>query len=423
MGSQVKNSFSRFIEKFKNVGPAALVTAAFIGPGTVTTCTLAGANFGNALLWGLIFSVIATVVLQEMAARLGIVTQKGLGEAINSQFKNIFSRIVAIVLVIAAIAVGNAAYETGNLLGASMGLETITGISSVNMGNGFSLNIWGPLIGIVGFIVLLAGSYKVLERFLIILVVLMSLTFLTTTFLILPDLKSILKGMFIPKIPEGSALTLIALIGTTVVPYNLFLHASAVKERWKDASMLKSAKTDIFVSLGLGGIISMSIVITSAAAFFMSKSTITNAADMAVQLEPLLGAWAKYFFAIGFFAAGISSTITAPLAAAYATSGILNWKLDMKSMKFKSVWIIILLIGIVFSAIGFKPIQAILFAQVANGILLPIIAVYLLWIMNNKKLLGKYVNSLTQNILGAIIVLITIGLGLKSILSVIDKIF
>lgn len=251
----------------------------------------------------------------------------------------------------------------------------------------------------------------------------MSLTFLTTTILILPDLKSIFKGMFIPQIPDGSALTLIALIGTTVVPYNLFLHASVVKERWKDPSMLKSAQTDTFVSLSLGGIISMSIVITSAAAFFMSKTSITNAADMAVQLEPLLGAWAKYFLAVGFFAAGISSAITAPLAAAYATSGILNWKIDMKSTKFKAVWIVILLIGIVFSAIGFKPVQAILFAQVANGILLPIIAIYLVWIMNNKKLLGNYVNSLTQNILGVIIVLITIGLGLKSILSVMDKLF
>ncbi len=423
MGNLVQNSFSRFIGKLKNIGPAALVTAAFIGPGTVTTCTLAGANFGNALLWGLLFSIIATMILQEMAARLGIITQKGLGEAISSHFKNLFSRIIAIVLVISAIAVGNAAYETGNLLGASLGLETLTGITSVNIGDSFSLNIWAPVIGIIGFFILYAGSYKLLERFLISLVVIMSLTFLTTSIVILPDLKSIFKGMFIPGIPDGSALTLIALIGTTVVPYNLFLHASIVKERWKDASNLKNARTDTFVSIGLGGLISMSIVITAAAAFFMSNSTITNAADMAVQLEPLLGEWAKYFLAVGFFAAGISSTITAPLAAAYATSGILNWKLDMKSIKFKSVWIIILVVGIVFSSIGFKPVQAILFAQVANGILLPIIAIYLVWIMNNKKLLGRYVNSLTQNILGVIIVIITMGLGLKSILSVIDKIF
>jgi manganese transport protein len=423
MSNKIQNSFSRFIDKIRNVGPAALVTAAFIGPGTVTTCTLAGADFGYALLWGLLFSVIATMILQEMAARLGIITQKGLGEAIHFQFKNVFSRIIAIILVISAIAIGNAAYETGNLLGASLGLETITGISSLDFGKEFSISIWGPVIGIIAFFLLLSGSYKLLERFLIVLVVLMSLTFLTTTILISPDLKSIFKGTFAPSIPNGSALTLIALIGTTVVPYNLFLHASAVKERFKDASSLKNARIDIGVSLGLGGIISMSIVITSAAAFFMSGSTISNAADMAVQLEPLLGSWAKYFLAMGFFAAGISSAITAPLAAAYATSGILNWKLDMKSWKFKSVWIIILLIGIIFSAIGFKPVQAILFAQVANGILLPIIAIYLLWIMNNKKLLGNYINSVTQNILGAIIVLITIGLGLKSILSVIDKIF
>ena len=219
------------------------------------------------------------------------------------------------------------------------------------------------------------GSYKTLEKLLISLVILMSLAFVSTTIVIAPNLGEILKGTFIPSLPKGSVLTLVALIGTTVVPYNLFLHASAVQERWKDSSGIKEARSDIFISILVGGIISMSIVITSAAAFVGTEIEIRNAGDMALQLQPLLGNWAKIFMAFGLFAAGVSSAVTAPLAAAYATSGILGWKRDLKDKRFKLVWIIILLIGIIFSAFGFKPIQAIIFAQITNGILLPIIAI------------------------------------------------
>lgn len=409
----------KFLTKIRSIGPAALVTAAFIGPGTVTTCSIAGAKFGYALLWGLLFSVIATIVLQEMSARLGIVTRKGLGEALREQFTSPVGKIITIVLVISAIFIGNAAYETGNILGGALGLNTITGISKINLSSSFSINIWGPIIGIFAFILMYIGSYKTLEKLLISLVIFMSLAFISTTIVIAPNLGEILKGTFIPSLPKGSVLTLVALIGTTVVPYNLFLHASAVQERWKDSSGIKEARSDIFNSILVGGIISMSIVITSAAAFVGTEIEIRNAGDMALQLQPLLGNWAKIFMAFGLFAAGVSSAVTAPLAAAYATSGILGWKRDLKDKRFKLVWIIILLIGIIFSAFGFKPIQAIIFAQITNGILLPIIAIYLLWVMNNKKLLGDFKNTLFSNIIGGIVVLVAIGLGIRSILLVI----
>lgn len=405
-------------DRLRNFGPGILITAAFIGPGTITTCTLTGAGFGYALLWGLVFSIIATVVLQEMTARLGIIGKRGLGEALRQQFDSPISKTIAIVLVLSAIFIGNAAYETGNILGASLGMIEISGISSVKIGS-FSIHFWGPIIGIIAFGLLLLGSYKSLERILIALVLLMSISFITTTIIIGPELLPILKGMFIPSMPSGSLYMLIGLIGTTVVPYNLFLHASIVQEKWKHKSDLKTARTDLLFSVILGGLISMSIVITAAAAFYGSNTEINGAADLASQLKPLLGNWAGIFMAFGLFAAGISSAITAPLAAAYATSGILGWKIDLKSTRFKVVWMIILFIGIVFSAIGFSPIKVIVFAQFANGILLPIIAAYLLIIMNSKKVLGNFINKPIQNIIGLLVVIVMIGLGAKSILHVI----
>jgi Mn2+/Fe2+ NRAMP family transporter len=225
--------------------------------------------------------------------------------------------------------------------------------------------------------------------------------------------------MFVPAIPSGSILTLVGLIGTTVVPYNLFLHASAVQERWKDASGLGEARVDISVSVILGGLISMAIVVTSAVAFFGTGNSITDASDFAVQLEPLLGRWARHVISIGLFAAGISSAITAPLAAAYATAGIFGWKRDLTSWRFRMVWMFILLAGTLFSMLGLKPLEAILFAQAANGILLPVIAIYLLTVMNSRKIMGDNTNTRLSNIAGIIVVLVALGLGVRSILHVI----
>lgn len=398
-----------FIQKLKTMGPAAVVTAAFIGPGTVTTCSLAGASFGYALLWAMVFSIFATIVLQEMSARLGIVTRMGLGEALREQFENPVAKYVSIFLVISAIGIGCAAYETGNILGGALGLQAVTGIS---------MNVWGPIMGIAAFLLLYTGSYKVVEKVLVGLVILMSLTFITTAIIVAPNWGQILKGMFIPTVPKGSVFIVLALIGTTVVPYNLFLHASAVQERWKNASELGEARTDILISIILGGMISMAVIITASAAFFGTGIAIKNAGDMAKQLEPLLGQWAKYFFAFGLFSAGMSSAITAPLAAAYATGGALGWKKDFKDKKFRAVWMLVLVIGIVFSAMGFKPIAAIIFAQAANGILLPVVAIFLLYVMNNKERLNEYANKGIANLLGGIVVLVAIGLGLRSILKV-----
>ncbi len=404
---QVK-SRGGIMAKLKSMGPAAIVTAAFIGPGTVTTASLAGARYGYALLWAMAFSVFATIVLQEMAARLGIVTRLGLGEALREQFENPVLKYASVFLVIAAIGIGCAAYETGNILGGALGLEAITGIS---------MNIWGPLMGAGAFILLFSGSYRIVEKFLVGLVVAMSAIFITTAIIVRPDLGAIMAG-FVPSVPKGGALLVVALIGTTVVPYNLFLHASAVQERWSDASGIKDSKIDIIFSIVLGGLISMAVIVTASAAFFGSGIAIGNAGEMATQLEPLLGSWAKNIFAFGLFSAGLSSAITAPLAAAYATSGALGWEKDMKSKRFRAIWMVVLGVGIVFSGLGLKPLSAIIFAQAANGILLPIIAIFLLYVMNNKKRLQTYVNTPLTNVLGGVVVLVAIVLGARSLLMV-----
>lgn len=248
------------------------------------------------------------------------------------------------------------------------------------------------------------------------LVILMSISFLIAAILTKPDLLLLLKSVFIPKIPEEGFLTIIALVGTTVVPYNLFLHAALVREKWTTVRELRTAQMDSFIAIILGGIVSMGIIVCGAA---IQGATVNNAADLALGLEPLYGEFATYFLSIGLFAAGISSAITAPLAAAFVSKECFNWKGGMKSKKFRMVWMLILLLGILISSLGFKPIEIIKFAQVANGILLPVVAGFLLWVMNKKALLSNYKNSITQNIFGILIVLTTLILSIRSL----DRVF
>ena len=393
-------------------GPGLLVTAAFIGPGTVTTASVAGAGFGYALLWALLFSVIATAVLQEMSARLGLVTRRGLSQAIRETFAGHWYGPLSILLVVSAVGFGNAAYEAGNITGAALGLQGLSGIPSW---------VWALAVGLSSAALLLSGRYSLIEHVLIALVLLMSTVFLLTFLMVRPPVATLVSGLLKPSLPEGSLLTAIALIGTTVVPYNLFLHSSAVQEKWHAdlpvADSLKAARVDTGLSIGLGGLITLAIMSTAAAAFFGTGAQI-SAANIASQLEPLLGPAARYFFAAGLFAAGLSSAVAAPLAAAYAVCGALGWERDLSSRRFRMVWILVLVSGTFFAVIGTSPLAAILFAQAANGLLLPVCAVFLLVVMNRSQQLGDYRNGIASNLLGAFVVLVTLGLGGLKLLKV-----
>lgn len=391
---------------FKKLGPGVLVAAAFIGPGTVTACTLAGAKFGYALLWAMLLSIIATIVLQEMAARLGIISQQGLADVIKSELKTPWLKYTVITIILSAIVIGNAAYEGGNIGGATLGLEAIFGTEYTNF--------YPFIIGFIAFGLLYFGNYKVLEKALVSLVILMSLSFLITALITKPDISAVLSGLFVPSVPEEGLLTIIALVGTTVVPYNLFLHASLVSEKWTKND-LKPARWDTIISIALGGLVSMAIMI---AATTIPNKNITNVIDLAMGLEPLYGSAAKYCIGIGLFAAGITSAITAPLAAAYVVNSCFGWKAKLTDWRFKSVWMLIIGLGVFFLSFGIKPIEIIKFAQIANGILLPIIAIFLVWVVNRKSVLGNYKNNLFQNIIGILIIIITLILAIKTILTV-----
>jgi Mn2+/Fe2+ NRAMP family transporter len=385
------------------IGPGALVAAAFIGPGTVTTATLAGAAFGYELLWALAFSTIATIALQEMAARLGVVGRSGVGEALRRRLGGA-ARVLAVALVIGALVAGNAAYETGNLLGAGLGLEGWVGRPS---------RLYAPAVGALAFGLLWIGRYRVLERALVWLVALMGLFFVATAVALRPEVGALARGLVRPSFPDGSGHLVLALVGTTVVPYNLFLHAAAASRRWSRAEDLAEARWDTALSVGLGGVISAAIVVAAAA--LPTGVELRSAAEMATALEPTLGRWAGAFFSLGLFAAGLSSAVTAPWAAAYATAGALGWGGDLRARGPRAVWGLVLGAGVAFALSGPAPVPAIVFAQAANGVLLPVIVAFLLWAVNDRTLLGRHANGWGANLVGGAVFAVAFALGVRSL--------
>ncbi|MFW6027881.1 MAG: NRAMP family divalent metal transporter, partial [bacterium] len=272
-------------------------------------------------------------------------------------------------------------------------------------------------LGLIAGALLLHGRYLLLERVLIALVLAMSLAFAVSFFLVRPDWSALAAGLK-PDVPEGGLLTVIALIGTTIVPYNLFLHAAAARARWADESGLAHARADTRFSIGLGGLISIFVLATAAATLFGTGARIEHGGDMARAIEPVFGPAARWPVALGLFAAGLTSAITAPMAAAYVVTEMLPARLAVRSgLVFRVTALTILITGVVTASLGIRPVTLIVTAQFANGLLLPIVAAFLLIAMNRKDLLGAHRNGPVANVLGGLVVLVTFGLGLTYVLK------
>jgi len=352
-----------------------------------------------------VFSIVATIILQEMSARLGLMGKISTGEAMRATFESPVAKLLMIALIVTAIGIGGAAYAGGDTTGTALALSDVTSLP---------VPVLSGIIAAVLVLLLLTGSYKFFERFMTALVIILVGVFLVTAVAVKPDVGALLRGMFVPDVPAGAAVTAIALIGTTVVPYNVFLHSNLVQEKWGDEPQdlaMKKARVDNVVSISIGGLITLAILTTAATVMFSQGLEAESAADLAEPLRPMLGDAAPWVLAIGLFAAGMTSAVAGPLGAAYAICGVMGWSRDLKDNKFRAIYLTVVIVGAIIAITGVNPVQVIILAQAANGILLPVVAFFLLYTMNNKKLLGEHVNGLATNIIGGIIFLITVVLG------------
>ncbi|WP_138430403.1 Nramp family divalent metal transporter [Fodinibius saliphilus] len=389
-------------KRFLNILFWAVISAAFIGPGTITTAAAAGAEFGYSLIWALMFSTIACIVLQEASARLTMSSGINLGEALKKYLHVSPAMSGLLGMIVGAVILGCAAYEAGNILGAVAGITLIFEIPTY----------WIVLaMGAIVLPLFWFGTVESVAKIMGVLVAFMGFCFLVTAITMKPDLGAVVGSLAIPKIPEGSSMLILALVGTTVVPYNLFLGSGIAS-----GQDLKEMRWSLSIAIGLGGLISIGVLIvgTAIAGAFTFEG-------LAAALTEQMGSWASFLLGLGLFAAGLSSSITAPLAAAVTAQSVADnedddgkWAEDGRN--FRAVWVGVLLIGLIFGASQVQPIPAIILAQALNGIILPMVAIALLILVNNRELMtSKAVNSNAINLLMSVVVFITIIIGVRNV--------
>lgn len=353
----------------------SLIAAAFIGPGTVTTAARAGSEGGWSYAPFVVLAAFAGFLLMEMAARITLVSGQTLGQILGAR------RRWLAVLCFVAVLLGCVAYQAGNLVGALGGLQLVFGVE----------RWWVVLLGLLAGVVLWPGETRWIARALAGVVTLMAVVFLVAAG------QLILGG--VPLTGNNTVLTntVIGLIGTTIVPYNFFLAAGLSK-----GQQVGEMRTGLLLSFVVGGLITLGIVLVGSVA-----TSFTTFADLARTLDAMLGNWSKVVLGTGLFAAGFSSAVTAPLAAAIAGRELLLREPGEASVVpqswFRLIWGGVLLVGILVGLLEIDIITIILAAQVANGLLLPLIAAIVLVYANDRSLLSERVNAWWQNLAGLLV--------------------
>ncbi|MGW8316027.1 MAG: Nramp family divalent metal transporter [Bacteroidales bacterium] len=393
---------------FLNILFWSVVSAAFIGPGTITTAANSGALFGFDLMWVLLFSTMACILLQEAASRITILSGKNIGEIVALKMKGSQAMLLVLILIVLAICGGAAAYEMGNLIGAREGILLLFP----------GLKRWiVPVLGISAALILLVPSLKFISRLMGIMVMVLGLLILYSAIRIAPPVSDLFRGLLVPSMPSGTTAPLLALalMGTTIVPYNLFLGSGISKAVQRISEM----RWGLMVAILLGGVFSLAVIIVGSAVQGEFSFTALSEA-----LSSRSGVNGNLILGIGLFAAGFTSAITAPLASAvtlkslFGNRNMIRW--NFNGRYFRLSWLGVLLIGMTFAIIDIRPIPAIIFAQALNGIILPLVSFILVYLVHDPDLTGRRNNPWNSGLLGITLV-ITMIIGMHNLASAVTN--
>jgi manganese transport protein len=370
---------------WKSVVIWSIISAAFIGPGTVTTAVSAGSSFKLDLLWAVTFATVACIVLQEVAARITIATGMNVGQALTVKFGRRNGKFLK-WLIGGSVIAGCAAYEAGNILGAVSGLNLLTGISGT---------ILTTVVTVVSFVFLWRGSPGWISNLMMLLVVIMGISFFLVALRQELSAADVISASIRPVIPANGELLLLGLVGTTVVPYNIFLGSGISK-----GQTVPMMRVGLAISILVGGLITGFILIAGTA--ITDFSSFTNLYN---DFKVKVGKGAAISLALGLFAAGFSSAITAPYASAVIARTVFEAK---EEKNIRAVWMAVLLTGFFIGLSGVRPIPVILAVQAINGLILPLLVVFLILVINDIKLIpaafrhGHLYNVLLLVVLGSV---------------------
>ena len=396
----------RLLAFFAIFGPGFITANVDNDPGGILTYSQAGAKFGYALLWTLIPTTIALIVVQEMAARMGAVTGKGLSDLIREEFG---FRATFFTMLILGMA------DFGNIMAEFAGIASGMGLFGV------SKYVAVPVGAVLVWIMVVRNSYKPVERILIGFS-LLYFTYVLSAFLAHPDWPRAVHDTVVPRISRGSEylVMVIGLIGTTITPWMQFYLQASIVEKGIGKKQFSLSRWDVILGCIITDVIAFFIVLACAATLYVSGiHNINDAADAAAALKPLAGQWAFLLFAIGLVNASLLSAAILPLATAYNICEGLGFESGVNK-KFSEApafyWLYTLLIAFGAGVVLLPRIpllKVILYSQVVNGLLLPFLLIFMLILINKKELMGEYRNSRSINVMAwgtsAILILLSLA--------------
>lgn len=382
------------------LGPAFLVSVGYIDPGNWATNIEGGAKFGYTLLWVLLLSNLMAILLQITAAKLGVATGRSLAENCREHFKKPVAIFLWITAELAAMAT-----DLAEFLGAALGIYILLGIPL------FPAALIGAAVTF-GILLLHKYGFRFIEQIILGFVLIVAAVYIVELFYAKPDLRAVGYHMVVPELNSASILVAIGMLGATVMPHNIFLHSSVVKNRLKpnepkhNHRVYKFAIVDSLLALNIAWFINSSMIIMAAAVFFKNGVNVTSIEDAYSTLTPLLGGFASFAFAIALLSAGLSSSVTGTMAGQYILEGFLKIKVPLWARRLVTMIPALIIIGM-----GIDTWKALVVSQVVLSMQLPFTIIPLILFTRNKKIMGKYANRSFTNLLLYVIAALIIVLN------------
>ena len=391
------------------MGPGIITANVDNDAGGITTYSVAGAHFGYSLIWSFIPIIIALVIIQEMCSRMAVVTGKGLADLIREEFGVRVTFYAMIVLIFSNL------FNT---------ISEFAGIAASAELFGISKYILVPVCAVFVWWLIVKGTYKSVEKVFLV-ACLFYVSYIISGFLSKPEWAEVARSSVKPVIEfnKGYLLMLMGVIGTTIAPWMQFYQQSSVVEKEIKLKNYKYSRLDVIVGAFLVNIIAIFIVIVCANTLFKHGIRIETAKDAALALRPLAGDYCFYLFAFGLLNASIFSACILPLSTAYSVCEGMGWEVGVsrrfrEAPQFYVLYTAIIIIGatvILLPRVKLIPIM--LLSQATNGILLPFVLIFMLLLVNNKRLMGKYTNSKIYNIFTIFTIVAMIGLSIALLLA------
>jgi Mn2+/Fe2+ NRAMP family transporter len=394
------------------LGPGIITANVDNDAGGITTYSLAGAHYGYGLLWVMLPTTIALVVIQEMCARMGAVTGKGLSDLIRESFgvKVTFYVMIALLLT-------NMGNSVSEFAGIAASLEIF----------GISKYISVPLGAVLVWLLVVKGSYKVVEKVFLV-ACMVYIAYPIAAFMAGPQWSTILKATVVPTFQADSRylITMIGVVGTTIAPWMQFYQQSAVVEKGITIEQYSFSRLDVIVGCVMAIVVAFFIVVACASTIHMQGLRVETAADAAIALKPLVGNYASTLFAFGLFNASLFAACILPLSTSYYICEGMGWESGIdkdfrKAPQFFWLFTIIIIVSALTILIPNAPLIMIMFiSQVVNGAVLPFVLIFMLMLINDKRLMGNYTNGHTFNLVAWLTVITMIVLTMLMTIDLIS---